>query len=384
MTRRELNLAIFEGTACRVLWQPRLETWIGHHRTHGTLPARYRGRSNLEIYDALRCSVRYAAGAGIDRLPCREDVVRITEEHPGHTVQHVRTPLGETTTVWRDVWEDERRVNHRIEEFPVKSVDDLRVFAWLVERQQFRANVEAHEQAAAAVGHRAEPTVGLGSSGFTELIKWGAGLPGTFYLLHDHPAEVEAYLEACDRRDDRLLDAALQLPCRIFSLGDHATNEFTPPPILEKYLLPRWHKIADRLHAAGRFVHSHWDGNSRLMLPLLRETRLDGVEALTPEPMGDMTLEQIKAAVGDEVVCLDLIPAIDFLPNRPLGEVLDFTRRIIDLFAPRLILGISDEISQVGEIERVEAITELVDEVCGLPGLRPAKSRQSRGDQPPG
>jgi hypothetical protein len=130
--------------------------------------------------------------------------------------------------------------------------------------------------------------------------------------------------------------------------------------------MPRWQRIADRLHGAGRFVHTHWDGNSRLMLPFLRETRLDGVEALTPEPMGDMTLEQIKAAVGDRMVALDLLPAIDFLPYRPIGEVLDFARRVIDMFAPRLILGISDEISQVGEIERVEAVTELVDRVCGL------------------
>jgi hypothetical protein len=36
------------------------------------------------------------------------------------------------------------------------------------------------------------------------------------------------------------------------------------------------------------------------------------------------------------------------------------------MFAPRLILGVSDEISQVGEIERIEAITELVDKTCGL------------------
>jgi hypothetical protein len=257
-------------------------------------------------------------------------------------------------------------VNHRIVEFPVKTARDLRVATYLVGRQEFRANVEAFQTAASAVGHRAEPTVFLSSSGFTELIKNWCGLIDTYYLLHDHPAEVEAYLEACDRRDDRLIDEALKLPCRIFNLGDHATNEFTPPPILKKYLMPRWRRIADRLHAAGRFVHTHWDGNSRLMLPYLRETRLDGVEALTPEPMGDMTLEQIRAAVGDRMVVLDLLPAIDFLPYRPLKEVLEFARRAIDMFAPRLILGISDEISQVGEIERVEAVTELVDRVCGL------------------
>jgi len=366
MTRRELNSAIFEGTADKVLWQPRLETWIGHHVQYGTLPERFQGMSNLEIYDTLRCSIRYAASAGIERLERRDDLVRIEEQHPDHTVLRIRTPVGEICTVCRDIWEDGRRVNHRIEDFPVKTVQGLRVATDLVDRQQFRANPEAFSEAANKVGHRAEPTVFLSSSGFTELIKAWCGLPGTYYLLHDHPAEVEAYLRACDRRDDRLLDAALELPCRIFNLGDHATNEFTPPPILKKYLMPRWQRIADRLHAEGRFVHTHWDGNSRHMLPFLRETRLDGVEALTPEPMGDMTLEQIKEAVGDTLVVLDLIPTIDFLPNRPLKEVLEFTRRVIDMFAPKLILGISDEISQVGEIEKVEVISELVDEVCGL------------------
>ena len=366
MTRRELNLAIFEGTAEGVLWQPRLETWIGHHVAAGTLPPRLRGMSSLEIYDALRCSIRYGACAGLDRLQKRDGLVVTEEHHPGHFVHRVRTPLGEITTVHQDVWENDKLVNRRIRDYPVKTVGDLRVATDLVERQCFRANPEAFRQAAQAVGSRAEPTMFLSSSGFTELIKNWCGLEGTFYLLYDHPAEVEAYLEACDRRDDRMIGEALKLPCRIFNLGDHATNEFTPPPILKKYLMPRWQRLADRLHAADRFVHTHWDGNSRLMLPFLRDTRLDGVEALTPEPMGDMTLEQIKEAVGDEMVVLDLIPAIDFLPYRPLDEVLEFTRRAIDMFAPKLILGISDEISQVGQIEKVEAITELVDQICGL------------------
>jgi hypothetical protein len=47
-------------------------------------------------------------------------------------------------------------------------------------------------------------------------------------------------------------------------------------------------------------------------------------------------------------------------------EVLGFTRRIVDLLASRLILCFSDEISQVGGIEKLEVITELMDEMWGL------------------
>ncbi|HIJ64363.1 MAG TPA: hypothetical protein HPP77_00320 [Candidatus Hydrogenedentes bacterium] len=369
MTRAELNLAIFEGTADQVLWQPRLDWWIIYHTAHDSLPERFRGLGSMGIFDELRCSARYGPSGhmpGLEQTEVRDDLVRIIERHPDHTVEIVRTPVGELRTVCQDVWEGGYCVNHRIAQFPVKTVEDLRVAIDLVNRQQFRVNHETYACAAAALGHRGEPTMFLSSSGVTELVKNWCGLPGTCYLLCEHPAEVEEYLEACDRRDDRQIDAALELPCRIFNLGDHATNEFTPPPILEKYLLPRWQRIADRLHAENRFVHTHWDGNSRLMLPYLKNTRLDAVEALTPAPMGDMTLEQIKEAVGDEVIVLDLIPAIDFLPDRPVEDVLAFTRKVIDMFAPKLILGISDEISQIGQIEKVEAISDLVDDICGL------------------
>ncbi len=366
MTRKELNLAIFEGTTDKVLWQPRLETWIGHHLAEGTMPARFRGLDYLGIYDALRCSVRYGASAGIEGYEEPADAERSEEQQGDWFIAAVTTPSGTLRTVHRDIWKGDKRLNRRIAEYPVKTPADLRVVVDLVERQHFRANVQAFEAAAARVGQRAEPTVFLSSSGFTELIKTWAGLEGTYYLLYDHRAEVEAYLEACDRRDRRLIEAALQLPCRIFNLGDHATNEFTPPPILKRYLLPRWQWISKRLGDAGRFVHTHWDGHSRLMLPYLKETGLHGVEALTPEPMGDMSLEEIKAAVGDRMVCLDLLPAIHFLPQYSVKEVVDFAARVIDMFAPRVILGVSDEISQVGQIEKIEAVGELVDSICGL------------------
>ena len=366
MTRRELNLAIFEGTTDQVLWQPRLETWIHHHQHQGTMPARYRDLDSFGIYDALRCSVRYAACAGVDGYHRPDDVVYGEEQRGDRYLTTITTPSGTITTVHHDIWQDGELKNRRIEKYPVTTAADLRVVTDLVERQQYRPNLAAHLAAAEKVGHRGAPTVFLNSSGFTELIKNWCGLADTFYLLADHPAEVEAYLEACDRRDDGQIDAALQLPCRLFNLGDHATNEFTPPPILTKYLMPRWQRISARLHEHGRFVHSHWDGHSKTMLPYLKDTGLDAVEALTPAPMGDMTLDDIKAAVGDRIICLDLLPAIHFLAQYTTEEMVEFARRAIDMFAPRLILGISDEISQVGQIEKVEAITELVDEVCGL------------------
>lgn len=365
MTRKELNLAIFQRKAQGVLWQPRLETWITHHRAQGTLPERYRELDYYGIYDSLQCSPRYSANTGI--VEYDDPPAEHFEEREGNfVIREIGLPEGNLRTVYQQVREDGKVTNERIVEFPVKTLDDLRALTAYIRRKRYRVNSEAFKQKVKELGHRAEPSMYLSSSGFTELIKRWAGLVDSYYLLHDHRREVEEYLEACDERDERMIETALRLPCRIFSLGDHATNEFTPPPILERYLLPRWQSIADKLHKAGRFVHTHWDGNSRQILPYLLETGLDGVEALPPAPMGDMTLEEIKDAVKERMICLDLLPAIHFLPHYPLSEVLEFARKVMDMFVPNLILGISDEISQVGQVEKVEAVTELVDKLYGL------------------
>lgn len=372
MTRKKLNLATFEGRNDRVLWQPRLSSWFFHHRERGTLPDRFKDLDQFDFYDTMRCSMRYPRGPYISEILRRnlvQDGLEQHDEHDGnHVVEHIRTPTGELRTVFRLIRENDLIANRRIETFAVKTPQDLRTLTDLVERERFEADLGAYEDLVSVMGDRAEITLGIASAGFTELIKRWAGLLNAVYLLNDSPSEMEVYLEACERRDDRIMEQALKLPCRLWNLPDHPTNEFTPPPILKKYMIPRWQRLCERFHAAGCFVHCHWDGNSRLMLPFLQETGLDGVEALTPAPMGDMTFEEIKAAVGDRLIVLDLLPTIDFLPNAPLDRLLDRVRQAIDMFAPRLILGISDELSPVGQIEKVEAVTDLVDRICGLAG----------------
>lgn len=98
------------------------------------------------------------------------------------------------------------------------------------------------------------------------------------------------------------------------------------------------------------------------MLTYARETGLDGIEAITPKPQGDVTLAEIKAALGDEMFLLDGIPALYFDDLFSEEMLVACTHQLIDLFAPKLVLGISDEISSTGDIERVRIVGEIVAE----------------------
>ncbi len=57
---------------------------------------------------------------------------------------------------------------------------------------------------------------------------------------------------------------------------------------------------------------------------------------------------------------LDGIPAVYFLPTYPEEVLRQCAERLVELFYPRLVLGISDEIPPDGKIERVKMVGELV------------------------
>jgi hypothetical protein len=101
----------------------------------------------------------------------------------------------------------------------------------------------------------------------------------------------------------------------------------------------------------------------RPLLKHLRDCSWDGIEAATPVLQRDVSLEEMKDALGD-LILLDGIPALCFLSEQYSVEgLVECVKQVVDLFHPRLILGISDEIPPDGDIERVQLVGDLVQEL---------------------
>ncbi|MFX1479764.1 MAG: hypothetical protein ACFFCI_16700, partial [Promethearchaeota archaeon] len=95
------------------------------------------------------------------------------------------------------------------------------------------------------------------------------------------------------------------------------------------------------------------------LLPYLEDLPFDGLEALTARPQGDVSLEEIRDSIGNKVL-LDGIPSILFLPQYSNNYVSEYARKVLNLFSPNLILGVSDELSPNGDIKKIEMIGDIV------------------------
>jgi len=217
----------------------------------------------------------------------------------------------------------------------------------------------------AKLGAYGTPQLFFRRSPIQRLIVEDMGFERTIYALYDYAEVIQHYVEVATAMDDAMYQVLCDCPVPVLNFGENIDGFLDAPDMWCNHLIPYYGRRTEQLKAAGKFVHIHVDGAMRRLLPYLREAPWDGIEAATPIPQGDVTLEEIKEALGD-LVLLDGIPALYFVPALypySVDELVDCTKKLVELFYPRLVLGISDEIPPDADIERVRLVGALVREL---------------------
>lgn len=354
----------------KILWQPRIACWYTDKLYAGEpLPAAYDGMDMLDIYRSLGCSARlYQYGRCFKRL-----------EHP--SVKFIQSPLNETdsqTTIETPAGRQQQIIRRSPHcpavyhlKWEVETEEELRVAIWREEHTTWAWDQDLYDCLRATTGDLGAPTAILPRMGIQSLYLEAMGIEKGIYALYEMTDTVEAYFRARANNISRLLEIVNASPIDMVTFGENIHVGTLSPDLFVKYHLPECQRHCEQLHAAGKFVAAHWDGDCRALLPLAKETGLDGIEAITPKPQGDVTLEEMKAGLGDQLFLLDGIPAVYFDKTFPVEELVTCTRRLIELFAPKLVLGISDEMSSSGDLERIRIVGEIVDAYNATRSLLP-------------
>jgi hypothetical protein len=362
---REMNLRIFKGEPVpHVFFQPRFEPWYDWHKIFNCLPERYRDLSLRELYDQLHVSMRtvhYYTGMPdpIVRAFEPEMIIRQQFDDLSGTIVY-QTPHG-------DLVEQLKRTQDqtwRTVGFPVRQPEDFKKLRWLYQHTRYSFDQRAFAQGSEYVGERGEPSFWVPKSPYQALAQMWMRLEDLIYALADCRAEVEETMRVIDDSYDGLYEqlTAPASSLHILNFGENLHEALMGPRYFERYFFPFYEKRCAQLRQAGIYTHVHLDGYFHSLLKYLRHLPFDGLEALTPVPQGDVTLEEIKENIGDKIL-LDGIPAVLFLPLYSREELMETVEKVVRLFHPRLVLGVSDEVPE-GADEEAMLRVQLVSDWC--------------------
>ncbi len=362
MTKREMNLRIFEGKPVpQVFFQPRIEPWFELHKLKGTLPEEFMGLDVRGLYDQLDISMRYSQYFTGQPDPVQRTyspaVKCRTESTSDRMVNVIETPYGELVTRYHITYD----AGWRIVDFPVKGPEDLRKLRWVFENTRYSYSPENFQLGSDYFGDRGQPQFWVPRCPYQALALDWMKFEDFVMALMDVPEDFEPVMKAIDDSyDDLFSQLATSEGPKIINFGENVDCQLLSPRFFEKYHLAYYHKRSTPLRKAGIFTTIHLDGSLRTLLPYFADLPFDGLEALTPRPMGDVTLEELGAHMNGKVL-LDGIPAVFFLPPFTLEDVQACVEKIIKLFGPRLVLGISDEIPMAADEEGIRRLKWVVE-----------------------
>lgn len=342
-----------------VMWQPRLEYWYFVNKTRGTLPAHLRQASLLDVYDYVYGSCRYFLWDH-SWLTLRYHKTTITTQwEDTHRLRQTwHTPLGNLSQV---LHYDEWKISMHIVEHRIKSPDDLVILSALYEDERWDWNQTAYDRDLAEFGAYGAPQFYFRRSPLQRLILDEMGFEQAMFFMIDHPQKLAEYMAFATAADDPMYEIICNSPAQILNFGENIDGTLNPPPVWTAHLAPYYTARLNQLHQADKLVYIHMDGTLKPLLPHIHDCPWDAIEAATPVPQGDVTLEQIKTAFGDTPL-LDGIPALYFLPDLyPVECLTDSVHQVVDLFYPRLVLGVSDEVPPDSDIERVRMVGQIVN-----------------------
>ncbi len=373
MTNRERVLAVLDRKSPdRIPWIARLQLWYHARLAEGNMPARLQGMSLVDIGRALRTGDP-ARGGRIFQVRYEGLEVRV-EREPGVTRQRFITPVGQVTYGLILTGELEGRTDQGLPlEHPIQKLEDYRVWEYIAEHTYYDPCYDEYVAYEKQVGDDGFPMVSCGDCPFHYFLLNLCGYNNAYYEIADHPQEFEHLMTVMTQVEkERLWPAVANSPARLILHGVHFDSQMTPPRFFRRYITPYYREFSALLHARGKSLAWHADDDTKALLAEIKESGFDMSECFCTAPMVTVTLEEARAAWGTDVMIFGGVPSIVLEPSFPEAEFEEYMRGLFRAIAPgdAFILGVADNVMPTSLIERVERISDLVEQYGTYP-VRP-------------
>lgn len=359
MNERERVLAVLRHEQPdRVPWLARLELWYAARLATGTLPERFSGYSLWDINRELGIGIRTVA----DVVTLRQGGFAVRQSRRGdESITIYDTPLGSVRTV--TTLNEAMRlsgVNHPYTtEFFIKDVADYDVLEYVYEHTRPEPCYESYLQVAAQLGGDGLVLSGRVECPFQNWLLRMAGYETGFAHLMDHTERVERFLRFLTDWTLDVCKVVVASPAEMILSGDNFSGIITHGRLFRTYCLPYLQAFSADLHARGKWLASHIDGETASLLQVFAESGVDVAECFTPWPMTQTTLAQAQAAWGDRVTIWGGVPSAILCPSTPQA---DYERFVDEHLRPgiargNIILGVGDNVVADALLERVIDVT---------------------------
>lgn len=251
-------------------------------------------------------------------------------------------------------------------EFLIKKPEDYKVVEFMV---RDRINTPNYEGYINAVKNASDHDIVVGNVGYSPIQQMLVMYMGPEQFAIDYYENRDLFdslYNALTEKDRELYKISAESPSEFFIYGDNTTSDMIGLERFVRYAIPRYNEFAELLHARGKRLGSHMDGNLQILKHAIAESGLDFIEAFTPSPMFDMTLEDALTTWKDKVMWINFTSNYHIESSEVIRDhVLDLLRQSYP--GNRFIISITENVPDEHRKRSFEVIAKTLREHGSLP-----------------
>jgi hypothetical protein len=270
----------------------------------------------------------------------------------------IHTPVGEVSqvsqleTAYGSSW---------IMEHYIKRPKDYSVLEFMYRDAVYHDNLAAIRQAQEMLGGDGLVMLRVGKGPIQEILYQMTGLERFAIDLYEHQELVDSLYDVMVQRYDELYDLAAEAPVEILQSADNITSDVVGKNRFRRYCIPCYERHMRRLAGTGKRLAVHMDGRLRSILDDIAEAPFDIVEALTPSPVGDVSVAEARQAWSKKALWLNFTSPVHLQPDEVIAE---HTRQLIEQAGTRhgFAIGVTEDVPLNHVARSLRAIAGAIDE----------------------
>lgn len=348
-----------------VVWTADIHYWLDGQKFAGKAhPDWNREEGYLELCRDLKIMPYYWYDKFWLGEPEYDSTVQVTTKNRGYNTKRTwSTPLGD---IYEELTFMEGSCSTAHIKYPVSNRKDLDIFRYLIEHRCLRpACIEDYPQRLKIWRqYDGIPSIAMPRSPLPAFFYEWAGIQDAVFLLMDFPDVTKEIFSLMEIQEEPVLDAVCELAPPVVHFADNLSSDnFTD--LYNEFIAQGHKKRIERFHDAGTKCAVHLDGIMQGLLPKLASVGFDAIEALTPQPGGDLPVGKMReAADNDAVILWGGVPGILFAPPYTWTDMEKHINSVFEaLSGTRFILGVADQVPPDGDIQFCPKISDLINKL---------------------
>lgn len=291
MTGRERIIEVLKGNLPdRVPFSPNIGQWFEYHNKHGSLPeALIDCRDETEVMIKMGCDV--FGRLGLAHKTVAQNVETETKQVGNITTTNIITPHGELTSVSEYLPEQETTFERKYLWTDFKK--EYESIKYLIAHTDYIFDDQVFNEQYQRIGDNGVWCVPIECCPLKRLHILAGQVQSTYFLM-DYEKEIIELMEIYAEKIIRLANQSVQRETMVLISCDNLDSLFYPPNFIERYCQSYFSRIAEIIHARGKYFFDHACGRLNGIKEKIRSLQLDGCEAVTHPPVGDITLKEAR------------------------------------------------------------------------------------------